>query len=415
MSDRRTDAPASDGPPDVPAAGTAGGGPPTDAATRVRSRAAAAGRRAAAFEAGRHFHRARVGVCDLAFRPGSPAPGRWNGVVARGLLAAVAAMSSPADGGVGRSLELWLDEQRGGACSGERSEWLMDIQFELDQMCLDEKWDFNLVKARNDVVQVYLDAFDAKREEVCADLPGTLAGTFRLGELVESGALPDAVFAPPVFAEERPVPAQAQPDWPYGRQAADRGARTRLVLAPPRRRRFDLSWDPTWPARVRREWAALGLPEPPEGVWPGTDGRPEDRAGRRRLVDGLAAHAARLFGEPYAASRTRRAVRGEPHSPRPPPGRRRFGPPRRTRRPPDHDRRPSTVVRRPFLILQALVNAPSNQLTKAQLRKLECCKGMEVSKELAKLPADLNDIIKATGGPTSFYHFLLPALPDAEG
>lgn len=394
MSVRSETPPAADPSPAAPVATAA-----ADMPLRVRENLAAAGRRAAAFEAGRHFHRARVGVCDLAFRPQSLAAGRWTGVATRALLAAVAAMSSPADGGVGRSLELWLGRLRDGACSGERWEWLADTQDHLDRMGPGERREFDLTGARNEVVQVYHDAFDAKREEVCGRLRGRLAGIFRLGELVESGALPDAVFTPPTPAEEYAVSAQIVRS--FGDQEADRGDRNRLVLAPPRRRRFDLPWHTTWPARVRREWAALGLPEPPDGVWPATDARRDDRAGRRTLVTGLAAHAARLFGERYAASlglRDRlRVVDASAHLVE------------------LDGRRIKVERRRPFLILEALVNAPSNQLTTHELQALPGCLEMEVSKELAKLPAGLRGVIASTGGPTAFYHFLLPALPDVEG
>lgn len=373
--------------PTAPVATTA-----VDVHLRAREHLAAARRRVATFEAGRHFHRARVGIYNLAFRPHSRAAGRWHGAATQGLLAAVAAMSSLAEDGVGRGLELWLGGLRHGACSGERWEWLADVQDQLDQMDLCERPTFDLKAARNEVVQVYHDAFDAKREEVCGRLPGRLAGIFRLGELVEAGALPDAVFAPHVFAVERAVTAPTV--WGFGAEGADRGDRNRLLLAPRRRRRFDLPWPATWPARIRREWSALGLADLPEGVLPGDTERAGSRCGRRAVVGGLVAHAARLLREPYAASvslRDRLRVIDES----------------------------AKVVEldghqidfespRPFTILRALLNAPFNQLTTPELQALPGCRRMDVSKELTKLPTGLKGIIVSSRGPNSFYHIRLP-------
>ncbi len=391
--------PAGNRVPAAPVAGGPGVGPAVDMHLRVQEKRAAAARRVAAFEAGRHFHRARVGLCDLAFRPDSRAAGRWHGAAARGLLAAAAAMSSPAEGGVRRDLELWLGGLCHGACSGERGEWLAGTQDHLDQMGLGERREFDLVRARNEVVQVYHDAFDAKREEVCGRLPGRLAGVLRLGELVELGALPDAVFAPPVFAVEQAVPAPIV--WGFGVQATDRSARDRLLLAPHRRRRFDLPWPTTWPAQVRREWSALGLADPPEGVWPPPLGGREDRAGRRALVNGLAANAARLFGERYEPSLSihdrLRVINVTAQSV-------------------ELDGRPIKIRgSRPFTIFQALLNAPSNRMTTDDLLALPHFVNTDVSKELAKLPTGLKGVIVSTGGPNAYYHFLLPDLPDVEG
>ena len=390
--------PAGNRVPAAPVAGGPGVGPAVDMHLRVQEKRAAAARRVAAFEAGRHFHRARVGLCDLAFRPDSRAAGRWHGAATQGLLAVVAAMSSPVEDAIGRNLELWLGGQSRGACSGERGEWLADVQDRLDHMDLGERLEFDLIAARNEVVSVYHKAFDAKREEVCGRLPERLAGIFRLGELVESGALPDAVFAPPVFAVERAVPASIA--WGFGAEEADRGDRNRLFLAPRRRRRFDLPWPTTWPAQVRREWSASGLPDPPEGVWPGANERTESRCGRRAVIVGLVAHAARLLREPYAASlslRDRlRVVDGSAKVVELDGHRIVFESPR------------------PFTILQALLNVPSNQLTTRELQALPGCRRMDVSKELAKMPARLEGIFLSSRGPNSFYYIQLPALPEVE-
>ena len=353
-------------------------------------------RRSEAFACGRLFQETRVAVCELALNPRVSLEDRLvRGIVPR-LLAAAAATSPGAE----RDLELWLHDLRQEVCGQDYVEELAALQRDLNNMTLYERQEHDLIAMRARQLRPYHEAFDRRRAEVCRGLVGPVAEAFRLGELIESGARPDAWLLPANAEGEPEVPAPVVLG--YGQvSAVDYDARDRLVLSPPLRHPFDYPWHLSWPARVGAQWRATGLSEPPEGVLPRADGHPPGPDRRRAVFDNLVATASRVLGERYTPrvevrDRLRiidvgaRIVKLD-------------------------GREIPFQHQRSFLVLRALLDAPSCQLTTAELQRIPGCLNIEVCKVLAQLPPELAGVIRSTGGPEALYHIVLQPLPAVEG
>ena len=367
-------------------------GRPGGAASEQLGTPAPSVRRAEAFACGRLFQETRVSVCELALNPQAD----LEDVLVRGLVPRLVAAAAAMSAGTERDLELWLHELRREVCGVDRVEELVALQCELDAMTPYRRPDFDLIALRARQLRPYHEAFDRRRAEVGRGLAGPVVDAFRLGELIESGALPDARLRPADPDGEPEVPGRVALRFGCD-MAVDQVDRDRLVLCPPRRRRFDFPWHLSWPDRVRAEWWIAGLREPPEGTLLGADDHPPGPDRRQAVYDKLVATASRLLGERYTPrvelrDRLRIVDAGAQLV--------------------ELDGR-TFVIESPrgFAIFDALFTAPSRQLTTEEARGLEGCKSTDVSREIKAMPGALRDIIHSSNGTNAFYYFRLPPLP----